>query len=76
MGGDQPVQDFPARCKGIKGSDLIGSHEAAIALNISREDGGQPALRFNGLGQSKPQCNAVSVSVFDTLWPTGSIAAE
>ena len=47
----QPVQDFPACGECIKGSDLISPHEAAIALNVSREDSSQPALRFNGLGQ-------------------------
>ena len=48
---NQPVQDFPARGEGIECSDLIGSHEAAIALDVSRKDSSQPALRFNGLGQ-------------------------
>ena len=47
----QAVQDFPARRKRLEGGDLIGSHEAAIALHISREDSSQSALRFNGLGQ-------------------------
>ena len=51
MGRNQPVQDFPARGKGIEGSDLIGPHEAAIALNVSRKDSSQPALHFNGLCQ-------------------------
>jgi hypothetical protein len=31
----QPVQDFPARGKGIQCSNLVGPHEAAIALNVS-----------------------------------------
>ena len=48
---NQPVQDFPACGEGIKGSDLIGPHEAAIALHVSREDSCQAALDFNGLGQ-------------------------
>ena len=47
----QVVQDFPARCEGIKGSDLIGPHEATIALDVCREDGGQPALYFNRVCQ-------------------------
>jgi hypothetical protein len=47
----QGVQDFPARREGIEGGDLIGLHEAAIALHISRKDSSQPAFRFNGLGQ-------------------------
>jgi hypothetical protein len=48
---NQPVQDFPARRKGIEGSDLIGSHEAAVALNVSRKDGSQAALHCNRLCQ-------------------------
>jgi len=32
-------------------ADLVGPHEAAIALHVSREDSSQSALRFNGLGQ-------------------------
>jgi hypothetical protein len=36
----QPVQDLPACGEGIKGSDLIGSHEAAVALYVSRKDSG------------------------------------
>jgi hypothetical protein len=51
MARDQSVQDFPARRERIQGRYLIGSHEAAIALHVSREDSSQPALRFNGLGQ-------------------------
>jgi len=38
MARNQPVEYFPARSKGIEGSDLIGSHEAAIALDISGKD--------------------------------------
>ena len=34
MRRNQPVQDFPARGKGINGSDLVGSHEAAVALHV------------------------------------------
>jgi hypothetical protein len=34
MGRNQPVQDFAARGKPIEGRDLIGSHEAAVALNV------------------------------------------
>jgi hypothetical protein len=51
MGRDQPVQDFPARGKRIEGRDLIGSHEAAIAFDVSRKDSGQPALHFKWLRQ-------------------------
>ena len=51
LGRNQPVQDFPARGEGFEGGDLIGSHEAAIALHVSRKDSSQSALRFNGLGQ-------------------------
>ena len=50
-GLNQPVQDFPARAEAIERGNLIGTHEAAVALHVSREDGGQPALCFNGLGQ-------------------------
>ena len=46
-----PVEDFPARRKSVQGSDLIGSHEAAIALNVSRENSSQSALHFNGVCQ-------------------------
>ena len=38
MGADGEHQDFPACGEGIKGSDLIGSHEAAIALHIGCKD--------------------------------------
>jgi hypothetical protein len=48
---NKPVQDFTARGKGIESGDLIGSHEAAIALNVGCKYSRQPALRFNGLGQ-------------------------
>ena len=48
MRRNQSIQDFSARGEGIKGSDLIGTHEAAIALYVCRKDGGQPALRFDG----------------------------
>jgi hypothetical protein len=48
---NQPVQDFPACRESFEGSDLIGSHEAAIALNVGSKDSSQSALRFNGLGQ-------------------------
>jgi hypothetical protein len=51
MRRNQPVEDFPARGKGIQGSDLIGSHEAAIALDVSRKYSSQSALHFNRLGQ-------------------------
>jgi hypothetical protein len=53
---NKPVQDFPALRESIEGRDLIGSHEAAIAFDVSRKNSSQPALRFNGLGQGKPQC--------------------
>jgi hypothetical protein len=45
------VEDFPAHREGIEGSDLIGSHEAAIALNVSRKDSSQAALHFNWVRQ-------------------------
>ena len=32
-------------------ADLIGSHETAVALNVSRKDSGQAARRFDGFGQ-------------------------
>jgi hypothetical protein len=51
MRRNQPVQDFPARGEGVKGSDFIGTHEAAIALNVSRKDSRQPAFHFNRIGQ-------------------------
>jgi hypothetical protein len=51
VGRNQPVQDFPARGEGIEGGDLIGPHEAAVALYVSRKDSCQPALDFNWLGQ-------------------------
>ena len=54
MGRNEPVQDFPTCREGIQGSNLIGPHEAAIALHVSRKDSGQPALPFNGLGQGHP----------------------
>jgi len=47
---NEPIQNFPARGKGIEGADLIGPHEAAIALHISRENCSQTTLGFNGLG--------------------------
>jgi hypothetical protein len=48
---NQAIQDFPARSEGIKGSDLVGPHEATVALNVSRKDSSQPALHCNRLGQ-------------------------
>jgi hypothetical protein len=51
MGRNHSVQDFPARGKGIEGSDLIGSHEAAVALDVSCKDSSQPTLHFNRLCQ-------------------------
>jgi hypothetical protein len=51
MRGNQAVQDFPARGKGIEGGDLIGTHEAAIALNISRKDSSQPTLYLHWVRQ-------------------------
>ena len=37
--------------KRIEGCDLIGSHEAAIALDVGRKDSSQPALHFNWVRQ-------------------------
>jgi hypothetical protein len=51
MGRDQPIQNFTARRKRIEGRDLIGPHEAAIALDVGRKDSGQPALHFDWLRQ-------------------------
>jgi hypothetical protein len=51
MRRNQPIQDFTARSEGIEGCDLIGPHEAAVALHVSCKNSSQPALRFNGLGQ-------------------------
>jgi hypothetical protein len=54
MGRNQPIQDFASRGEGMEGSHLIGSHEAAIAFNVSRKDSSQTALRFDGLSQANP----------------------
>jgi hypothetical protein len=51
MGRNQPVQDFAARGKRIEGRDLIGSHEAVIAFDVSRKDSSQPAFHFDWLRQ-------------------------
>src|SRR5712672_1210015 len=48
---NQPIQDFAARSEGIKGSDLIGSHEPAVALDISCKDSGQPSFHFDWVRQ-------------------------
>jgi hypothetical protein len=54
MRPDEPVQDFPALGKGIKGSDLIGSHEAAIALNVGRKDSSNGASLQSALPRVAP----------------------
>ena len=51
MARNQLVQDFPTRGEGFEGGNLIGPHEAAIALHVSGKDSDQTALRFDGLGQ-------------------------
>jgi len=51
MGRNQAVQDFSVGAEALENGDFVGSHEAAIALNVSRKDSSQPTLRFNGLGQ-------------------------
>ena len=48
---NQAVQDFPACRESFEGSDLIGTHEATIALYVSRKDSGQPALHLNWVCQ-------------------------
>jgi hypothetical protein len=42
------------RSKGIKGGNLIGPHEAAVTLNVSRKDCSQSALDFGGSAKGNP----------------------
>jgi hypothetical protein len=51
MGRNQSIQDFPARSEGIEGSDLIASHEAAVALDVSCKDSSQATLHFHWVRQ-------------------------
>jgi hypothetical protein len=51
MRRNEAVQDFPALRKSVESGDLINTHEAAVALNVRREDSGQPTLHFDWVCQ-------------------------
>jgi hypothetical protein len=46
---DRLVEDCAALGQPLECSDLIGTHEARIALHVSREDGRQPPLDIGWL---------------------------
>src|SRR5882757_5736271 len=47
-------------------------NEAAITLNVGRENSSQSTLRFDGLGQGAPRCLRFLCAYLDTLGVIGS----
>ena len=50
--GDPGFHDLPLLAPRIERADLIRSHEAAIALDVNRENGGQPAFSIKRFVQN------------------------
>ena len=56
MRGDQAIDDNPVSCERSKGTDLIPTHEGAVAGDIGGENRGElpfDGMRFQGSGTSR-----------------------
>ena len=62
MGGNQTVKDGSPLGQIPEGTDLVGSHQSAVSLDVSRKNRDQPALCIGRFRQITP------------LDPTGSVS--
>ncbi len=48
------VEDCPPLREPLERPDLVSAHQAAVALDVGREDSNQPALGINRFRQNTP----------------------